>query len=64
MFPDATTILSKPEHPQKQEYLNLVTELGIVMPVKPVQPPKQNSPKLVTELGSVMLVKPLQPEKA
>ena len=60
MFPDSTTILSKPPQKVKQYSPILVTELGIVMLVNPEQPEKQPSPKLVTELGIVVLVKPEQ----
>ena len=60
LFPDSTTILSKPEQSLKQCSPKLVTELGIVMLVKLLHQEKHHSPKLVTELGIVMLVKPLQ----
>ena len=63
VFPDSTTILSKPPQKAKQSSPILVTELGIVMLVKPEQPPKQPFLKLVTELGIVMLVKPEQSQK-
>ena len=39
----------------------LVTEFGIVMPVKLLQPKNESPPMLVTEFGIVMLVNPLQP---
>ena len=59
MFPDSTTILSKPPQEEKQYSPILVTELGIVMLVKPQQPEKQQTPKLVTELGIVVFLQPL-----
>ena len=62
-LPVSTTMVVRPEHPEKALLPIDVTELGIVNEVSPEQPWKAPSPIDVTELGMVKEVSPEQPSK-